>query len=900
MADLQKIIEIVFDATDNTSGAIGAITRNLDNFSGGLQQATQPLADITAGLLKFEAGVTAAGIAVATLALKQAIDLEQSLSDLDKQLGEGEGSAGQYKTAFAEIGDTYGITTAAAITAGAEFRKSGQEIADSLALTSDALLATQVSELSLEEATQFLLRSMQGFGLSAEDMREKLDAINSVADSSGASFEELVQGMEKLAPAAKQSGLSFEEMLSWLTPVVEATGSGEQAGRALTTSLNNLIDPTKKVSEQLALLGIAQKDANGAMVPAKDIITSLAAKWPTLTSEQQGYTAAVIAGSDQSNRFSALLNNWPGVMDAYTNATEKSKSATDEFARVTETAAFKAQSFASQIKDLGATIGTEFLENMKGAADAGTNLAGSFDKVVASGGLAPLFDLMRPLMDAFADQLNTIAENLPAAFEGLDWEPIVQGFEDIAGSVSTIFDGVDLSTPEGLRDALQGVVNVGGALLEITAGISQQIGPLINQFAQWALSAADSDSEIQKLVGEVLGFGTNINILSGYLGPAVDAITGFGGALGAIVGAKYLTTLAGGLGSVSGAAALLVNPFTLAAGAAVALGYGATELVKALDPMEESIKAQADAAEQFQFNLDKETEALERVTEQTGIGIYSYEDFRKAVEGGTIALDEHTGKWYAVGEGIDKASQQMLDAADVEQGVAEVTKLINEQFVDQVESVDAAAGSQKNLAVVMNETTGKLGAVVDLSKDYDAINADIVKSEEEKIDAIKKDVDALVEYETKMEEIASNERIKTLELAVDFNIAQIEADAKTVVAAFEAIGSTYEATTDLIGKLSSVFAGLDSHTHNANVIEQIINDQLKLQKEQWEKESELLDAQIENIKAKTERLSSEDPLITINTDGLEPILDELLYTVLEKIQVRANEEGQQWLLGCAA
>jgi hypothetical protein len=241
----------------------------------------------------------------------------------------------------------------------------------------------------------------------------------------------------------------------------------------------------------------------------------------------------------------------------------------------------------------------------------------------------------------------------------------------------------------------------------------------------------------------------------------------------------------------------------------------------------------------------------------------------------------------------------MIDAADVEQGVAEAARLINEQFVNQVDSVDAAAGSQKNLAVVMNETTGEIGAAIDLSKDYDAANKGIVKSEEEKIDVIKKDVNALVEYETKMEEIASNERIKTLELAVKIDVAQIEADAKQVVAAFETIGSTYAATTDLIGELANAYASLNDHSHGANVLEDIMNDQLKLQEEQWEKEKELLDAQIENMKAKTERLSGQDPLITINTDGLEPILDELLYTVLEKIQLRANEEGQQWLLGCA-
>jgi len=900
MADLQKIIEIVFSATDNTSGAINTISKHLDKFTDGLEKATQPLSNITDNLLKFEAGVTAAGIAVAALALKQAVELETALSDLGKQLSDGEGDAEQYKEAFAKIGDTYGITTTAAITAGAEFRKSGQDISDSLTLTSDALLATQVSELSLEDATQFLLRSMAGFGLSADDMRGKLDAVNSVADSGGASFEDLVQGMEKLAPAAKQSGLSFEEMLSWLEPVVRATGSGEEAGRALTTSLNKLINPTKQVSEQLAVLGIAQKDANGEMLPAKDIITALAQKWPTLTSTQQAFTAAIIAGSDQSNRFSGLLNNWPEVMEAYKNATEKSKSATDEFARKTETGQFKAQSFTAQIKDLGASIGTEFLGNMKGAVDAGTNLAGSFDKVVASGGLAPLFDLLRPLMESFSTQLNTIAENLPAAFEGLDWGPIVQGFKDIAGAVSKIFDDVDLSTPEGLRKAIQSVVDVGGALLEVTAGIFEKIGPVIKQFAEWALYAADSDSETQKLVGEVLGFGKNVNTLFGYLGPVVDALKGLGGALGAIAGAKYLTTLAGGLSSVGGAAGLIVNPFTLAAAATVGITYGVTELVEALDPMEDKIRAQEDAAKQFALNSDKMTEALKRVTEQTGIGIYSYEDFQAALKNGSIALDEQTGKYYAVTDGIDKTSQAMIDAADVTDGVALAMKGINESLGLTAKSSDAAAQGYEKSAKALEGSRVVYDAATGTMRYFNDANSDIVKSEENKIDVIKKDVNALVEYETKMEEIASNERIKTLELAVEINVAQIEADAKTVVAAFEAIGSTYAATTDLIGKLASAYASLNDHSHGANVLEEIMNKQLKLQEEQWEKQKELLDAQIENIKAKTDRLSGQDPLITISTDGLEPILDELLYTVLEKIQLRANEEGQQWLLGCAA
>ena len=69
MADASKTIELIFQGVDKTAAATQAALRNLESFSGGVKQVTQPVADFTLGAATLEAGLLTTGVAMTAFAV---------------------------------------------------------------------------------------------------------------------------------------------------------------------------------------------------------------------------------------------------------------------------------------------------------------------------------------------------------------------------------------------------------------------------------------------------------------------------------------------------------------------------------------------------------------------------------------------------------------------------------------------------------------------------------------------------------------------------------------------------------------------------------------------------------------------------------------------------------------
>ncbi|HEV8713512.1 MAG TPA: hypothetical protein VGX03_11885 [Candidatus Binatia bacterium] len=76
MADARRIIEIIFGARDETSSVVAGLGDRFGDFSDKVETATQPLADFTVGLLKFEAAAAAGAVALAGFAIKASGDFD--------------------------------------------------------------------------------------------------------------------------------------------------------------------------------------------------------------------------------------------------------------------------------------------------------------------------------------------------------------------------------------------------------------------------------------------------------------------------------------------------------------------------------------------------------------------------------------------------------------------------------------------------------------------------------------------------------------------------------------------------------------------------------------------------------------------------------------------------------
>jgi hypothetical protein len=135
----------------------------------------------------------------------------------------------------------------------------------------------------------------------------------------------------------------------------------------------------------------------------------------------------------------------------------------------------------------------------------------------------------------------------------------------------------------------------------------------------------------------------------------------------------------------------------------------------------------------------------------------------------------------------------------------------------------------------------------------------------------------------------------------EVDIAQIEAEAKVATAAFESVGNSVGAMSDSV---SSMFSDLTSAFSDENMnqlqkwkLEDIVEEQQDAQNKLIESQVALNDAQVEYMKLKMESMQGGEALIKIDSTGLEPALEMVMWEILEKVQIRASEEAADFLLG---
>lgn len=210
-----------------------------------------------------------------------------------------------------------------------------------------------------------------------------------------------------------------------------------------------------------------------------------------------------------------------------------------------------------------------------------------------------------------------------------------------------------------------------------------------------------------------------------------------------------------------------------------------------------------------------------------------------------------------------------------------------------------AKGNTEGLAAVTNALAeAKKGAIPKIDEYSKAIK----KAEDAQKQAAKEAkeaADRAQKLRLEFEKLASNERIKTIEFSVQFEIAKVQADVEKFKATFESLNVSIKSTGDVInsafGALGSIggFYGLEK----LKIVQEQLENENKFRKEQFDLQKELVTEQIKRLKAQTEAANRGEALIKIDGSGLAPQLEAFMWEVLRAIQVRVNNDGLPLLLG---
>ena len=929
MADINKAVQIVFNAIDNTGSGLSSVGQGLNNFAESAQQAISPLNSIADAVKLTDTAIVALGVAFGGAALNAAGQFNGKIAEIgtlfkgtSEQVGQFRGDVLAYASDSTKGLDDITGALYTAVSAGIEW-------GNSIEFVSTAEKLAVAGQGDLTSATNVLAGSMNAYGASASEAAKYSDILMQTVLLGQTTLPELAQSLSQVTSTAAAAGVSFADVNAAVAALTAAGVPTSQAMTAIQAAIAGIIKPSKDAQETAAGLGLsfdanalATKGLDGVL---KDVYKTTGGNvevMAKLFGSMEALKAVTALGADKSGIYAKAL-------DAMANSAGSVDTAFKVLAQTWDAQlATMRNSFDIFMISVGSKLneGGEFTGLITSLKDIFKGLTFSID----AGSFDSVFDTLQGISKKLSDFMTTIAKNLPAALDAVDFGKFNGALENLASSLGGLFDGIDLTTPESLAKAIQLVVDSIANLLNQGAGIAQTWGALVDAALPVVEAFAGMSEGAATASGKMLGFADILTLLLPGLGAVGKSIESVGSGLELLAGASLLKTVtglssfgtaAGAAGTAASALATVLGPTALV-GAAGAAGYAVgTVLTAGINAAVDGMTGSGSLGGLI-YDLTHDTELLADAAPKGADGIRQVGDAAKAAADPTGRLRDEVMELRSATTDVTKLqgySTAMMDAA-VAAGeassktafLAQVAKTLKEPTEENKALMNDLAGAYKDTASWAGHTA-EAGALI--RAEYEKLNpptqalndklktsAGVMEELAKKTDLTTKDLIALAkstqDAEVKLASLASNERIKTIEAKVKLDIANVEANAKIAQSLIEGISTTISSTGTLLGTLFDGLKNSDTLSWDSlNRVQKQIDTENKARTDAFALQKKLTDAQVESMRAQTNALQKGDGLIKISGDGLQPHLEAFMWEILKTIQTRVNADGLKLLLG---
>jgi TP901 family phage tail tape measure protein len=874
VADLQKTVEIVFGGRNELSKIIGDVDRSL----GSLNDASQPFADMADNVLKAEAGVIALGTAVAGLSIAKAGEFSDQFAEITTLIDESAGSLGGYRQEILDYAtdstqslDNINSAVYSAISAGIDYT-------DALGVMTDAEQLAVAGKADLESTLVALASTLNTYGASADEAADYSDVLFTTVKQGQTTIPELAASLSQVTPTASAAGVEFDELSAAIAALTASGMETSTTTTSLKAALSNIIKPSadaKKAAEELGIefsaTALETQGLGDFMQMLYDATGGNIETMGRLFGSTEALNAVMVLAADSSGTFAETL----ALMEDRAGATATA------FEKMANKISLQNQKVINNLDIVLVKGGTKLLDEYGDVIDALiANLQG-IGTAIDKGDLDGLIGIFESAMGDITKLLQGVAKVLPEALAGIKWDSLESSFnnlkESLGGAFDTLFGDLDITSVEGLQDAIQTTADLLAGLTNTASGVVDGLKPLFVTLGELADQFANAGESGQEFAGEILGMGKSINVLTGFAGEATDAVAGLGQGLTVLGGAQLVKTLkslgsgaglAGTLGTVTTAAKTL-TPVLGAVGLAAALGTLAYKAGEALAPMKESeriMRSTAPIASELARTQGLVAQKLGEISDATGINITSMEDFNRLQEEGVLVYNDLNGEWeravdaqgklkVSVSEASEQMSKQQENAHELEIRLAELT-------------------SKEHIVEI--ETQAK----IDIAE---------IESETERVIAA-----------LELRGLQTQETTKRIEAMYDFRADAVVAEAEKIESAFEAVSDSIGSISGAFGDFTGILTSENADWTDKMNAEGWIDEAMRQQEKLVNAQVRLTNTQSRLAELKYEKLSSGEGLIKIESDGLEPALEQVLWSIMEKVQLKVSMEQAELLLGLDA
>ncbi|SKC57592.1 phage tail tape measure protein [Maledivibacter halophilus] len=197
------------------------------------------------------------------------------------------------------------------------------------------MLAASSGE-NLGSVSDIVTDALTAFGMEARQAGEFADLLASASSNSNTNVGLLGESFKYVAPLFGALNYSAEDAALALGLMANAGIKGSQAGTSLKTAIANLANPTSNMAGAMDDLGISITDANGEMLPFKNVMDELRLKFANLSEEQQAQYAATIFGKEAMAGMLSIINASEEDYEKLTQATREYTGTAKEMAETME------------------------------------------------------------------------------------------------------------------------------------------------------------------------------------------------------------------------------------------------------------------------------------------------------------------------------------------------------------------------------------------------------------------------------------------------------------------------------------------------------------------------------------------------------------------------------------
>lgn len=331
----------------------------VENFKNACYKAgleTETLGQKLSRLFKehFQTAIAMAGVAMVKQGLREVynnvLELDTAVTELKKVSSMTGDEMNSYLERTATNARELGASISDLVTSTADWKRLGYSDEDSEELARVAALMANVGD-GIDNATtasSYLISTMQGFGLVADDAEHLLDCMNQIANTEPVSMEDLGIIMQKSSAAMSAAGNTYQETLAMASALNGVLQDSESSGtflktlsmylRASKTDAENAGIATDGMASSVSELRSELKQLAGVDIMKNDntfkstyqIMKELSEVWKDLSDTTQANITELISGKRGGQGTSALLNNFSVAEDAMKQAFNSSGSAMRE------------------------------------------------------------------------------------------------------------------------------------------------------------------------------------------------------------------------------------------------------------------------------------------------------------------------------------------------------------------------------------------------------------------------------------------------------------------------------------------------------------------------------------------------------------------------------------------